>query len=333
MMLADEKLQNIREQIKKGVAPPKERVRWFLLWFGAERRGWRAVRRIRSKLDKFGLKTIPDFEYASIDGYISFSKGGGKDSGSDPDTEDIDPTYRVGRLESANSPPKSVKPDGTLQQAVTLMLDRDFSQLPVMTTEREVKGIISWKTIGSRLALKKDCTVVRDCMEPARIVSVDESLFAAISEIALHDYVLVRAADNRICGIITASDFNEQFRKLAEPFLLVGEIENGIRRMLHGKYTAAELKAVKAPGEDGREIEGLADLNFGEYIRLIEEEKRWKKIRLEIDRTEFVSRLNQVREIRNDVMHFAPDGLEEPDLNTLREFAQFLRMLRDVGVV
>lgn len=127
--------------------------------------------------------------------------------------------------------------------------------------------------------------------------------------------------------------YNDQFRILAEPFLVVGDIENGVRRMVHGKFTVKELEEAKAPGEDGRSIEGPADLTFGEYIRLVELEKRWKKLRLEIDRVEFVSRLNRVREIRNDVMHFDPDGLAPEDMLFLREFAQFLKRLRDVGVV
>ena len=202
-----------------------------------------------------------------------------------------------------------------------------------MTTDRNVKGAISWKTIGSRLALKKDCKVVRACIEKAQIISVEDSLFSAISAIAKHDYVLVQAADKTICGIITAADFNVQFGKLAEPFLLVGEIENGIRRMLHGKFTVTELKQARASGEDGREIDGVADLTFGEYVRLLENEKRWKKLRAEIDRVEFISRLNRIRGIRNDVMHFDPDGLEEADLETLREFAQFLKRLREVGAI
>src|SRR5439155_26895301 len=153
----------------------------------------------------------------------------------------------------------------------TLMLTNDFSQLPVMTGTRDVKGVVSWKTIGSRLSLKKDCATAKDCLEPAHIVSIDESLFSAIEIIAVHDYVLVRASDQQISGIITSADFNEQFRKLAEPFLLVGEIENGIRRMLHGKFTANELK--DACGSDGTSdrVEGVADLSFGDYMRLIQE--------------------------------------------------------------
>jgi len=40
-----------------------------------------------------------------------------------------------------------------------------------------------------------------------------------------HEYVLIRAADRRICGIVTTSDLGLQFLQLGEPFLLLGEIE------------------------------------------------------------------------------------------------------------
>ncbi len=339
MSQSEEKLKAIAAQLKKGVAPQRESVRSLLLWFNAERRGYNVVRRVRGALRRHGVVTSPDFEYAYIDGFISFEKAtpdkqtGEFDAGTATATATADPTYRIGRLPSANKSPVIAKPDFTLQQAVTQMLTNDFSQLPVMTGPREVKGVVSWKTIGSRLALKRPCIYVRDCMEPAHVVSIDESLFSAIATIAAHDYVLVQAADKTITGIVTASDFNDQFRILAEPFWVVGEIENGVRRMLHGKFTVKELEEAKAPGEDGRSIEGPADLTFGEYIRLVEPEKRWKKLRLEIDRVEFVSRLNRVREIRNDVMHFDPDGLAPEDLLFLREFAQFLKRLRDVGAV
>lgn len=143
---------------------------------------------------------------------------------------------------------------------------------------------------------------------------------------------MVRANDQRISGILTASDFNEQFRKLAEPFLLVGEIENGLRRMLSGKFTVDELKQACNPEETDRSVEGITDLTFGDYIRLIQE-KAWRKLILGIDRKEFINRLDGIRQIRNDVMHFDPDGLEEQDLKALREFAEFLKQLRDIGVM
>jgi hypothetical protein len=284
-------------------------------------------------LKKHGVSTSPDFEFQYIDGLIGFISDETNDGPAPTDIGASDPTYRIGRLDSANRVPVSVKPDATLQYVITLMMTNDYSQLPVMTTQREVKGMISWKGIGSRLALKKSCALVRDCLEPAEIVSIDESLFSAINKVAIHDYVLVQGLDKTICGIVTASDFNDQFLRLAEPFLLVGEIENGVRRVLHGKFTAKELEEAKAPGDDERSVGAVSDLTFGEYIRLLESEKGWKKLNLAIDRVQFIERLNKIREVRNDVMHFDPDGLEPSHMSALREFARFLRNLRDLGAV
>ena len=96
---------------------------------------------------------------------------------------------------------------------------------------------------------------------------------------------------------------------------------------------ANELKNVKAPGVDDRTIESPADLTFGGARLPNRGGRAWEKLDLEIDRTEFVARLNRVREIRNDVMHFDPDGLDPDDGSFLREFAQFLKRLRDVGAI
>src|SRR5262249_27389522 len=154
------------------------------------------------------------------------------------------------------------------------------------------------------------CAFARDCMERPRIVQLEDSLFSAISYISEHDYVLVQAPDRTICGMVTATDFSEQFRQLAEPFLLIGEIENSIRKLIHGKFTVTELADIKDPDNKDRKVEAVSDLSFGEYVRLLENEKRWKKVGLALDRTEFVKRLVEIRDIRNDVMHFDPEGLD-----------------------
>ncbi|MEX0939560.1 MAG: CBS domain-containing protein [Pirellulales bacterium] len=326
--MPDEKLKVIRQQIDKGVVPQPDTVRNFLTWFGNSRRGSRSVSRIRQCLDDAGLETDPDFEFAFIDGQITFIRAGSKKEPTNPQE-----TFRIGRLESANRKPVAIEPDRELCEAVTLMLTHDFSQLPVMTTERSVKGVISWKTIGSRLALKQACAHVRDCIEQPRIVQVEDSLFSVISDIAEHDYVLVQAPDRTICGIVTATDFSEQFRKLGEPFLLIGEIENSIRKLIHGKFTAAQLADVKDPDDNDRKVAAVSDLTFGEYVRLLENEKRWKKIGLALDRVEFVKRLEQIREIRNDIMHFEPEGISDEDMKILRDFSKFMNRLRTLGAI
>ncbi len=314
------------ELLTKGVVPPTETVRSLLRWFRAERRGDNILTTIRRTLAEVGLETDPDFEYAAaIDQEISFRVAG---TSSGPDA-----TYRIGRLESANRKPLSIARDAILTEATTLMLLNDYSQLPVMTTDREVKGVISWKSIGSHLSMGKTCKLVRECMsQSVEVISSDVSLFSAIDVIVKNDFVLVRANDKSICGIVTASDLSSQFRQLAEPFLLIGEIESHVRRLIHGKFRVQELQKVDDSGDASRSIDGVEDLTFGEYVRLLENENRWSKLNLKgVHRCQFVKGLDRVREIRNNVMHFDPDGLGEDDLKTLRDFTRFLRSLRELS--
>jgi CBS domain-containing protein len=158
-----------------------------------------------------------------------------------------DPTNRIGKLVAANQKPCSVKPNDPVSKAVNLMANHGFSQLPVTTSDREVKGVITWKSICIRLCLQRPCTETKDAMVRHQEISANASLFDAIRIIAEHEYVLIRARDNNISGIVTTSDLSAQFGLLAEPFLLLGEIENYIRRLLRGKFTEAELASARDP--------------------------------------------------------------------------------------
>ncbi|MBA2555929.1 MAG: CBS domain-containing protein [Chloroflexi bacterium] len=124
-----------------------------------------------------------------------------------------DPTYRIGKLAAANRPPVSIAVDAPLREAVTLMMLHDFSQLPVMQGTRAVKGIITWQSIGSRLALGTGGETVRDFMEPASEISADAALAAAIRTIVDRQYVLVRDAEQQISGIVTTTDVSLRFQQ------------------------------------------------------------------------------------------------------------------------
>jgi predicted transcriptional regulator len=233
-------------------------------------------------------------------------------------------SIKIRMLAAANQPPVCVSPDADICEAVTLMLQHDYSQLPVTTSEREVKGIISWKSLGSRLALGKSCVKVRECMEYASETRLDTSLFEVIPQIVQHDCVLVRDGTRKLTGIITTADLSVQFAQLGEPFLLLGQIENHVRNVIAEKFAKTELKAACDPSDPDREIEDVADLTLGEYIRLLENPSNWKKVAIPLDRGIFVGELRRIGSIRNDVMHFDPDGVGPEGLATLRKFAHFL---------
>ena len=149
--------------------------------------------------------------------------------------------------------------------------------------------------------------------------------------IAKHQYVLVQLPDKRISGIITAADLTLQFQQLTEPFLLLGEIEQHIRSLIAGKFTAQQLEAFRDPSDESRKIENVADLTAGEYVRILQDPGCWEKLTLGIDRALFVEKLDAVRVIRNEVMHFDPDPLDPADLTLLRQYVVFMQSLREIG--
>jgi CBS domain-containing protein len=351
----EERLAEIAQRLRGGGTAQSVPVRVLLSWFGIRRRGFYKVREVRSALRKFGLDTSPDFESAYIDSFISFKlsaptvsatasgtivlRGSAEGSVAAPETEPsplplitggvvADPTYRIGKLKAANQALVAVKPDASLEAATTLMMSKDLSQLPVMQTEFGVKGVISWESIGKRQMLGHSGATAKDFMEDAVVVSSESSLFSVIQTVIDNQYVLVKdSSTGKLSGIVTTSDLSLQFRQLGEPFLLLGEIENHIRVLIDGVYTLPELIAAVDPTDTSRSVESVADLSFGEYLRLLENPVHWQKLSLPIDRAIFVGQLDGIRELRNDVMHFDPDPLAEEDLTLLRHFASFLQML------
>ncbi|WP_028786970.1 CBS domain-containing protein [Terrimonas ferruginea] len=350
------KLLEIKKKVDAGESVEDVTVRTLLGWFwGSQRRGWFVVKSIRDALYELHLETIPDFSSAYIDSLIRFQNVHSitsnqvsepikmesdilrEDLGANKNDEMLnfdDPTYRVSRLEAANKKLIAVKPDSDLSEAITLMMTFDFSQLPVMQTEkRDLKGVISWRSIGQKLAVGLHSRKVRDLMEPNyQLINSDTSLFKAIPSIIEHDYVLVRNSSNEICGIVTASDLSAQFKQLTEPFLLVAEIENHLRLLLT-KLDKDELAKGKDDKDEERTISDVSDLTFGEYLRLCQNTLIWEKIGLPIDRVNFCAQLEKIRTIRNTIMHFDPDGLAETETEDLRSFVRLLQTIRNLGVV
>ena len=325
------------------------RVRDLLGWFHAQRRGLLVVREIRAALRKAKVATDPDFEVAYIDERVRLipieKRAGSKQTSKAVVVEDRrgaveaksptvvggsvpDPAPRIGMLKAANSQPLTVTRDTELSKAVALMLLHDYSQLPVMQGDRQVDGLISWKSIGrSRIGKNSPSAFVRDCMDQVEIIRSDMHLFEAVRVIAEKEVVLVRTSENRIGGLVTTSDISIQFVALSEPFLLVSEIENHIRRLIDGKFSLDQLKAARDPNDAERTIENVANLTFGEYVRLLENPDNWSRLGYELSGAECVKRLRQVGRIRNDVMHFHPDGISPEDMELLRDTRKFLQAL------
>lgn len=315
----------LRDNRANGRSPKGEPTtgRELLNRFGYARRGRWVVAEIRDALEGRHLRTSPDFEFEWVDDPLEIILD--IDADGVAARVPIDPTVRIGMLEGAHNTPVSVTRDAPLSTATTIMCIRDYSQLPVMQGDREVKGIISWKSIGEAYAQGASPNYVRDCIVDAEEVNGKMPLADAAEVIYKHDYVLVRGEQDKITGILTAVDLAREFKERTYPFLLIGEIEHHIRNLILGRFAPEEFTAA-ADGDE--RVLGPDQLTLGGYLRLLGSEENWAKLRISIDRSEFLKQLERVREIRNDVMHFSAEPPDQSDLRELEGMARFCRKIR-----
>jgi CBS domain-containing protein len=230
-------------------------------------------------------------------------------------------------LPSANRAPLTVSREDSLRHAETQMLLNDYSQLPVMTGERTVHGLISWKSIGKAHVIGKAGPTVADCMDPeVRVLAADMPLLKAVNEIIRHEIVLVQDQSRRIVGIVTTTDLSVQLRDLTNAFLLVGNIERELRRLIGNRFDVEVLRSFVSP-ESGRIVNGVEDLSFGEYLRLLQAPEQWSRLGLKVEADVVLKRLEDVRKIRNAVMHFRSESATRLDLESLHLTETFLASL------
>ena len=168
-------------------------------------------------------------------------------------------------------------------------------------------------------------------MDEHREISASATLFDAIRIIQELDYVLVRAPDRRIIGIVTATDIAEQFEAISTPFLLLAEIENHLRSLIAKKLTKLDIKRACSPEHLPEDFSATSELTFGNLVKILEHGENWKKLNLHLDRVTFCAELSAINRIRNDVMHFDPDPLSDQSIATLRNVSRLFDNLRSMG--
>jgi CBS domain-containing protein len=303
--------------------------------YGVVKRGWKVIEAINNLLEKHELTTNLDFGNAYYYGEIEIipkPKLAASGEVKKPKYSDAIPRLSLLRAANINNLVEEeggcgllgVNKDTPLIEATTIMLRYNFSQLPILSGTRDVVGLISWKSIGIALTLGKKCESVLDCREDVEVLNIDEPIFKAMNVILAKEVILVRDKKNTISGIVTATDLGEQFLKLSEPFLIIEQIENLVRHLLDGKLTFDDIKKVLDLSKHDKEIHSLADLNFGHYVRIMENPELYAKLGLRIDRVILQKMLQETRIIRNDVMHFKPEEIEQKDLEALRQVLNFL---------
>lgn len=313
-------------------------VRDLLRHWGGRARGSRISWRIEVDLGNRGLTTSPDFLSVTLDDDVSLViaeqepatvENGG--TGTDSIDVVVFPAKVVergkigltlGNLMAASRTLVWVKPTATFQEAMTKMLLSDFSQLPVLKNKYEIDGAVTWQSIA-HARLKDPDALFSDAIVPAKDLPYDHDLNHVLPVLQSDDFVVVRNAHNEISGIVTTADVVGLYGERTLPFLLIGELDQELRQIMTTFDLAVIRSLCERPGQ--RELTSHDDMTMGDYQRMLANPACWAKLGWPLDRVTFVARLDELRQLRNDIMHFNPDGVPPDAVDMLRNVLSVIR--------
>ncbi|GAA2275717.1 hypothetical protein GCM10010145_38400 [Streptomyces ruber] len=327
----------------------------FLTCFNTRFRNDQAILHIEQRLKEVGLATLPYFATCSSQSEVHVvareSTTADQADGAGEEQEDEagllpgalpQQPFRIGDLPCAHAGVDSVTPASDLTEATYLMHTKNYSQVPVLEDQYTVAGVVTWRSVAKMYATGADTALTNAIVEDPPVAHAHDDFFAMLPNICEHGYVLVRAHNGRISGIVTATDITQRFDATAWPFFVVGEIEFRLRKCLGARIGEDAIRAVQ---RDDRKTGKIADLMFGQYVMLLDGDQRTKQGKRKeqlcaaadqnwqtlgwagVNRVQFVHQLDRVRDIRNRIAHFDPEPLSPQRSEELRQFVGLLRQL------
>ncbi|BBH66694.1 hypothetical protein ACTI_33790 [Actinoplanes sp. OR16] len=312
--------------------PEEFSVRELLSLWGAKDRGDQ-ISRIEADLANHGLVTSPSFRKVTLDATVRLIVGSSGveepppaqaatvASVSDEDEADDDPIgLTVGNLPSALGGLSSVAPNASFEEAVTKMLLNDYSQLAVLNGPRNLRGAITWRSIAHARHADMDAKL-SDAIEPEAIaVGYDKELIDILPELQRTGFVFVRDQESVVAGIVTTADVVQAYGEMALPFFQIGELDRSLRRIIARRFEIEQVSALCK-----RSFRSFDELSMGDYQRVLDDPQTWTGLGWPLDRPTFIGRLDEIRQIRNDVMHFKPDPPPAGTIDRLRKLNSLLR--------
>ncbi|GAA5161187.1 MULTISPECIES: CBS domain-containing protein [Amycolatopsis] len=332
-----ERLRQARNRAEEH-APERISVRELLALWGATERGDQ-VSQIEADLANHGLMTSPSFRAVTLDTVVSLTtppdevESAALSARSDLDDlpvaeddeggTDLDVRLTVGNL-SPLTGVASVAPNSTLEEAITKMLLNDYSQLAVLSGPRNLRGAVTWRSIAQAMH-QKPSAGVGDAIEPhVEVVAYDRDLFEVLPTLQRREFVFVLDESKSIKGIVTTADVAQRYGEMATPFFQLGELDRTLRWILGRAFDVETLQRFCS-----RTIKNADQLSFGDYQHILENREVWEQLGWPLDRPTFIARLEEIRLIRNNVMHFHPDPIPGDAVDKLRRFNHMLHRYRD----
>jgi len=214
----------------------------------------------------------------------------------------------------------SVSPDLPAVDALKIMNERRFSQLPIVVN-RAVLGVFSHRSYSHAVVRHAQRTtknqkfdplelLVEDCLEKPTFAHVTDEFVEWFEFIDEHNFVLVGDPD-RLQGIVTAMDILKYLYRVASPFVLIAEIELGLRALMNLAVTRETLANCARASLGGKYPEDripvcVEDMTFNDYVQIIVNGNSWDHFQPVIggSRNRIRAKLEALRDLRNVIFHF-----------------------------
>ena len=144
--------------------------------------------------------------------------------------------YPVQNLLEGRGAPATVRAEQPATAAIAMMIEKEFSQLPVIDDDGRPLGVITFQSIVEATSnfgvAVKDLTVGHAVVR-ADEFSPDDDLFDVIDRLQDKYSVLIVDDDaGKLLGVVTTYDSTEYFRRRGEDLMLVEDIEGMLKDMI-----------------------------------------------------------------------------------------------------
>jgi len=229
-------------------------------------------------------------------------------------------------------------PDMTVVEAIQIMHQHNFSQLPIIAGDT-VLGVFSFRSLASGLLKMEGSTEhlgdlpVDEFVEQFRFVQPSDNWESTLEYLDSDDGVLVGRRD-RLEAIVTPMDVLTYLREIANPFVMLAEIELSLRKIIQACVAEDQLQqcievSLASKYGEGQAPTKLSDMTFNDYVQIIDHGRNWSHFTVAFgkgmgQRKRTAARLREVRVLRNEIFHFrqqlGPDALQ--DLTAHRDWLQ-----------
>ena len=234
---------------------------------------------------------------------------------------------------------ETVQPETRVRDALELMKVKRFSQLPVVSGNA-VLGVFSYRSLAQALEELGPIDTdfrnlpVDEFMEQFAFVHPADKWESTLDHLNNKDGALVGNRNN-LQGILTAWDVLTYLQQIANPFVMLAEIELSLRRIIEASVDAEQFKQCTlnslAKKYDLAEMPAsVSDMSFNDYVQIVGDGRNWPLFESAFGkggwlRKKTVERLTEVRDLRNDAFHFRRQ-LDEGDHKTLAKHRDWLEM-------